>query len=143
MGLINPFGNMSLLYSTWLVILMVYNLPPFLCMKSSYLLLMLLIPGPIALGKDIDVFLRPLVDELKELWEEGLVLRDVVDGSLLRCIMHCYGQLMIFLHVIVYMDGVDKYIRHVQHAMTRHHHCDVEIRLFFMIIVDTPWMGIQ
>lgn len=29
----NPFGNMSSAYSTWLVILSVYNLPPWMCMK--------------------------------------------------------------------------------------------------------------
>ncbi|XP_042983282.1 uncharacterized protein LOC122312687 [Carya illinoinensis] len=32
----------------------------------------LLIPGPKAPGNDIDVFLRPLIDELTELWEEGI-----------------------------------------------------------------------
>ena len=39
-------------------------------------MLTLLIHGPNALGKDIDVFLRPLVDELKELWNEGVVVGD-------------------------------------------------------------------
>ena len=40
-------------------------------------MLTLLIFSPNALGKDIDVFLKPLVDELKELWNEGVVLCDV------------------------------------------------------------------
>ncbi|KAL2486277.1 DUF4218 domain-containing protein [Abeliophyllum distichum] len=35
-------------------------------------MLTLLIPGPKASDKDIDVFLRPLVDELKELWADGI-----------------------------------------------------------------------
>ncbi|XP_060972524.1 uncharacterized protein LOC115712464 [Cannabis sativa] len=39
----------------------------------------LLIPGPSAPGKDIDVFLRPLIDELKELWENGVRTFDIVD----------------------------------------------------------------
>ena len=40
-------------------------------------MLTLLIPSPNPLGKDIDVFLRPLVDELKELWDEGVIVCDV------------------------------------------------------------------
>ena len=53
-----------------------YNLSPWLCTKDTYKMLTLLIPDPNALGKDIDVFLKPLVDELKELWNKGLVMRD-------------------------------------------------------------------
>ena len=30
----NPFDNMSLSYSMWLVVLTAYNLPPWLCMKD-------------------------------------------------------------------------------------------------------------
>ncbi|KAL2486914.1 RNA-directed DNA polymerase [Abeliophyllum distichum] len=39
-------------------------------------MLTLLIPGPKAPGKDIDVFLRSLVNELKELWSGGIDTRD-------------------------------------------------------------------
>ena len=58
-------------YSMWPVILMPYNLPPWKCMKEPFFMMSLLIPGPQAPGKDIDVYLRPLVYELKELWEIG------------------------------------------------------------------------
>ena len=40
--------------------------PPWLCMKYSYFMLILLILGPQALGKDIDVFLRLLIDVLED-----------------------------------------------------------------------------
>ncbi|CAL1383444.1 unnamed protein product [Linum trigynum] len=73
----NPFGNMSNSYSMWPVVLTPYNLPPWMCMKEPYLLLTLLIPGPLAPGKDIDVYLKPLVDELQELWLEGTQAYDV------------------------------------------------------------------
>ena len=53
----NLFGNMSLSYSMWLVVLTIYNLPPWICMKAEYLMLSLLIPGPQSPGKDMDVFL--------------------------------------------------------------------------------------
>ena len=43
--------------------------------------LSLLIPGPQALGKDIDVYLRPLIEELKELWHEGVQTFDMSIGE--------------------------------------------------------------
>lgn len=43
-------------------------------------MLTLLIPG----AKDMDVFLRPVVDELKELWEHGLVVHDAYDNTSFR-----------------------------------------------------------
>nr|GFA53986.1 hypothetical protein [Tanacetum cinerariifolium] len=36
---LNPFGNLSQAYSMWPVILMAYNLPPWLCMKKSSFML--------------------------------------------------------------------------------------------------------
>ncbi|CAL1371190.1 unnamed protein product [Linum trigynum] len=67
---VNPFGNMDSSHSTWPVIVTAYNLPPWMCMKQSYCMMSLLIPGPKAPGNDIDVYLQPLVEELKELWME-------------------------------------------------------------------------
>nr|GEZ44644.1 hypothetical protein [Tanacetum cinerariifolium] len=61
----NPFGNLSQAYIMWPVILTTYNLPTWLCMKESSLMLILLIPGLKSLGKDIDVYLRPLIEDLK------------------------------------------------------------------------------
>ncbi|XP_062086582.1 uncharacterized protein LOC133792694 [Humulus lupulus] len=80
----NPFGNMSLSYSMWPVVLTNYNLPPWLCMKDHYFMLTLLIPGPKSPGKDIDVFLRPLVEELKELWINGVETRDGRNNSMFK-----------------------------------------------------------
>ena len=77
----NPFGNMSLSYSMWPVVLTTYNLLPWVCMKESSFMLTLLIPSPNSPGKDMDVFLRPVVDELKDLQEPGVQTRDVVDNS--------------------------------------------------------------
>ncbi|KAL5573251.1 hypothetical protein UlMin_022848 [Ulmus minor] len=77
----NPFGNMSLSYSMWPVVLTTYNLPPWICMKAEYLMLSLLIPGPQSPGKDMDVFLRPLIDELKELWVHGLDTHDAASEN--------------------------------------------------------------
>ena len=67
----NPFRTMSISHSTWPVMLMTYNMPPWMCMKSEYSILSLLIPGPRSPGNDIDVYLQPLIDELKLLWSSG------------------------------------------------------------------------
>lgn len=72
----NPFRSMSTVHSTWPVILLPYNLPPWLCMKQPFILLSLLIPGPTAPGNNIDVYLEPLIDELKDLWVDGLTTYD-------------------------------------------------------------------
>ncbi|GKD57406.1 hypothetical protein Tco_1290793 [Tanacetum coccineum] len=63
----NPFGNRSQSYSMWPMIMTTYNLPSWLCMKESSFMLTLLIPNPKSMGKDIDVYLRPLIDDLKDL----------------------------------------------------------------------------
>ncbi|XP_025607933.1 uncharacterized protein [Arachis hypogaea] len=39
-------------------------------------MLSLLIPGPQSLGKDIDVYLQPLIEDLKLLWEKGVETYD-------------------------------------------------------------------
>ncbi|KAG8363808.1 hypothetical protein BUALT_Bualt19G0060800 [Buddleja alternifolia] len=66
----NPFGNMSNSFSMWPVILILYIMPLYKCMKDEFFMMSLLIPGPRAHIKDIDVYLRPLIDELKELWND-------------------------------------------------------------------------
>ncbi|RVW28901.1 hypothetical protein CK203_111943 [Vitis vinifera] len=72
----NPFGNMSISHSMWPVVLIPYNLPPWMCMKQTFFMLSLLIPGPTAPGNDIDIYLQPLIDELNDLWEVGVETYD-------------------------------------------------------------------
>ena len=72
----NPFRTMSVAHSTWPVVLINYNLPPWFSMKPEYFMLSLLISGPKSPGNDIDVYLQPLIDELKELWEYGVETYD-------------------------------------------------------------------
>ena len=73
----NPFGEQSSSHSTWPVTLCIYNLPPWLCMKRKFIMMPVLIQGPKQPGNDIDVYLRPLVEELLQLWrEEGVPVWD-------------------------------------------------------------------
>ncbi|XP_026411140.1 uncharacterized protein LOC113306412 [Papaver somniferum] len=68
----NPHGVQTLSWSCCPVILVVYNLSPSMCMKSEFQMMTLLIPGRKSPGQDIDVFLRPLVNTLKKLWNQGV-----------------------------------------------------------------------
>ncbi|CAN6171423.1 unnamed protein product [Urochloa humidicola] len=65
----NPFGKMNTAYSMWPVFVVPYNFPPWVCMEQSNFMMSLLIPGPQCPGKDFDVFMEPLVEELLELWK--------------------------------------------------------------------------
>ncbi|XP_074266937.1 uncharacterized protein LOC141590230 [Silene latifolia] len=90
----NPFRSLSSTYSTWPVILVTYNLPPSLCMKRKYMMLSLLISGPKQPGNDIDVYLEPLIDDLKLLWEKGVSVFDAYRNETfnLRAMLFCTIQ---------------------------------------------------
>jgi hypothetical protein len=68
----NPFKTMTISHSTWPIVLIPYNLPPWMCMKQPNFILSLLIPGPKGPGNNIDVYMQPLMEELNELWEIGI-----------------------------------------------------------------------
>ena len=71
---VNPFSMKSSKWSTWPVIVINYNLPPYLSIKKEHLMLSLLIPRKRQV-KDLNVYLAPLIDDLQDLWR-GI---DVVD----------------------------------------------------------------
>lgn len=87
----NPFGNMSSRHSTWPVLLCIYNLPPWLCMKRKYIMMSLLISGPKQPGNDIDVYLAPLIEDLVKLWNEGVTVWDAYKRECftLRAMIFC------------------------------------------------------
>ena len=64
----NSFGEQSNSHSTWPVTLCIYNLSPWLCVKMKFIMVTVLIQGLKQPGNDIDVYLRPLVEELLLLW---------------------------------------------------------------------------
>ncbi|KAK1414097.1 hypothetical protein QVD17_29837 [Tagetes erecta] len=68
----NPFRTMNVAHSIWPVFLIPHNLPPWLVMKQPNIILSLIIPGPKGPGNKIDVYMQPLIKELKELWEDGI-----------------------------------------------------------------------
>ena len=64
-------------YSCWPVFVTPYNLPPEMCMTSPYIFLNCVIPGPRNPKVLIDVYFQPLIDELKQLWVQGVETFDV------------------------------------------------------------------
>ncbi|KAJ0478652.1 hypothetical protein HanHA300_Chr13g0502381 [Helianthus annuus] len=88
---INPFANMSSRHSTWPVLMCIYNLPPWLCMKRKYIMMSLLIQGPYQPGNDIDVYLSPLIYDMKTLWSTGVNMYDAYkkENFTLRAMVFC------------------------------------------------------
>ena len=76
---VNPFGLRSSSWSTWPVCLVNYNLPPWLAIKKGHLLLSLIVPGKYKV-KNMDVYLAPLIDELRILWN-GIEVKDMSKQS--------------------------------------------------------------
>lgn len=55
-------------YFFWLVVVINNSIPPWLPMKNEHLMLAL-VPGRRQV-KNMDVYLQPLINEFKQLWEE-------------------------------------------------------------------------
>ncbi|XP_004296227.1 PREDICTED: uncharacterized protein LOC101306419 [Fragaria vesca subsp. vesca] len=68
----NPTGDMNNSYSIWPVIAFPLNLPPNMCMRTEYNFLTVLVPGKYSPGKCLDMYMRPLIDELLQLYENGI-----------------------------------------------------------------------
>ncbi|XP_074377147.1 uncharacterized protein LOC141718667 [Apium graveolens] len=78
----NPFRSMNINHSTWPIVLVNYNLPPWLCMKPENLILSTLISGPESPKNSIDVYMQLLIAELNELWNEGAETHDASTGQI-------------------------------------------------------------
>ena len=95
----NPYEDFSTNHSSWLVSLVIYNLPPSLCMKRKYMMLSIMISGPKKPGNDIDVYLSPLIEGLKFYVMIRLKSLMGLPTNPSKC-MTCYFVLsMTFLHM--------------------------------------------
>ena len=64
-----PFKNNALKHSTFVLLITIYNLPPWLLTKKFFISLAILIRGPKSpTAENIDVFLGPLIRDLLKLW---------------------------------------------------------------------------
>ncbi|CAL9011007.1 unnamed protein product [Prunus brigantina] len=76
----NPYGVLNHYHSTWPIFVFPYNLPPWKCMKKEYMMMTVLVTEDP--GRSIDVYLRPLVDDLKDLWTNGVRTYDKATGKM-------------------------------------------------------------
>jgi hypothetical protein len=83
----NPFGDLSSSHSTWPIILTIYNLPPWQ--------LTMIISRPRQPGNDIDVFLEPIMEDMKILWEDGVQM------------MHAFLKMEFTLKAIIFVTIID------------------------------------
>ncbi|XP_006601656.1 uncharacterized protein [Glycine max] len=111
----NPFGNLSCNHSLWPILLIIYNLPPWLCIKWKYIMMRMMIVGPRQPGNDIDVYLAPLIEDLRKLWVEGV---DVCNGNAQETFKLCA---MIFCTI----NGFPTYGNLSGYSVKGHHVCPI------------------
>ena len=106
----NPFDNLSSQYCAWPVLLVIYNLPPWLCMKRKYIMLSLHTSAPKQHRNDIDVYLTLLVENLRKMWDEGVFVFNAHANKefTLRAILLCtvndlFGIKLGTQHYLVYI----------------------------------------
>jgi hypothetical protein len=69
----NPFSSLLCQWSTWPVFVFIYNLPPWMTTKRIFVIPVLLIPGKHSPnGGNIDVYMKPVIDQMKKLWWPGV-----------------------------------------------------------------------
>jgi hypothetical protein len=76
----NPFSEQNSRYSMWHVFIVPYNIAPWSCMQESNFMMALLIPGPKSPGKDFDLFLEHVIEDLLDLWK-GVPTYDAITGK--------------------------------------------------------------
>ncbi len=74
---VNPFAKKCSTWSTWPILLMNYNIPPWLTNKKLFIMLSFIIPNPRCVtNAQFDTYLEPSMEELKLLWEVGVHARN-------------------------------------------------------------------
>jgi len=70
----NPYGMMAAPYTCWPVFVIPLNLSPGVMFQPKNVFLSLIIPGHP--GNNMGVFMEPLIDELIDAWENGVLTDD-------------------------------------------------------------------
>lgn len=73
----NPLPTKLCKWSTWPAFAFGYNLLSWMIIKQFFVLSLVLMHGPrLVKGKKIDVYMQPLLEELKEVWEPCTIAYD-------------------------------------------------------------------
>ena len=65
---VNPYSLQNTNYSIWPVVVINNNIPPWLYVKNEHVMLALIVPNRRQVN-NMDIYLQPLGDKLKELWD--------------------------------------------------------------------------
>jgi hypothetical protein len=94
---VNPFSMKRSTWSTWPVMLLNYNMPPWMTTKKHFIILSLIIPGKKSVtGKYFDVFLQSQIEELQYGWSVGIRIHDASNycgQSLFTCRIMCIDDI--------------------------------------------------
>ena len=90
-------------------------------MKKEYFMMALLIPGPKAPGKEIDVYMKPLIDELNDLWINGLWTYDAYSKSSFKMHVALMWTSMTFRRMGICPGGVQKDTVLILYVKIKHH----------------------
>nr|GEV82265.1 hypothetical protein [Tanacetum cinerariifolium] len=81
----------------------------------------------VGVGMDIDGYLKPLIDDVKDLWAKpGVETIDVATSQKFNIRVMVYGPSIIFLLEVVCLGGVGKVTRHALHVMKTLHLCSLD-----------------
>lgn len=124
----NPFGNLSTNHTSWPILLTIYNISHWLCMKRKYILLFMMISGPKQSENDIYVYLSPLIEDLRLLREKGIDI-DACNVIFLK-------KSTTFFHMVIWLDTVSRNIKCVMYVNRIHvfTNFSLEKRLFTLEI---------
>ena len=73
----SPFGHYGKTYSCWQIIVTPYNLPLWMCKKRQFKFIALLIPNLKIPKGNLDIYMQPLIKEIIQLWNEGIMTYDI------------------------------------------------------------------
>ncbi|KAL0345547.1 UNVERIFIED_CONTAM: hypothetical protein Sradi_4386000 [Sesamum radiatum] len=81
-----PHDQYDRTYSCWPVIITSYNLPSGMCMCYEYIFFTMVIPGPSNPKHLINVYLKPLMEELLQLWHMGVrMYNHAMNNAFIMC----------------------------------------------------------
>ena len=83
------FGNMSTNHNLWSILLVIYNLPPGLCMMIKYMMFFMMISNPRQPGNDINVYLCPMIEDLKLMWDQGVEIFNEFSNETMHAMLFC------------------------------------------------------
>jgi hypothetical protein len=89
MDVFNQYSLQNINYFVWSVVVINNNIPPWLYMKNEHLMIAVIVPGRRQV-KRMDVYLQPLIDEFKQLWE-GTHVYDVSRPISMEMYFMLYG----------------------------------------------------